>query len=319
MPTVEIINLSKKFGPKKQPAVDQLSLAMEEGDAMGFIGPNGAGKTTTMRIMASLLPPTSGDVTIQGWSVTRFPEQTKSLVGFLPDEFGVYRNVRVQELLEFFAGAYRIPKSERKSAIEDVMELTDLKEMRKTNIDTLSRGMRQRVFLAKTLLPNPPLLILDDPAANLDPRARIELKGILNALKKMGRTIFISSHILPELSDFCNKIAIIEQGRLVVCDKVANIVEMVRPGRHFVIRCLPSDRRIGAYLEKRGHTTVDGEETDTAGTWDQANVILHQTDLEIAANLLQEIVQEGFRVIEFKEQPMNLEDVFMKVTQGNVA
>jgi ABC-2 type transport system ATP-binding protein len=319
MPTVEITSLTKKFGPKKKPAVDDLSLAMEQGDAMGFIGPNGAGKTTTMRIMASLLPPTDGDVTIEGWSVTRFPEQAKSLVGFLPDEFGIYRNVRVQEFLEFFAGAYRIPKLQRKKAIEDVIELTDLQDMRKSNIDSLSRGMRQRVFLAKTLLPNPPLLILDEPAANLDPRARIELKGILNALKKMGRTIFISSHILPELSDFCNKIAIIEQGRLVVCDQVSNIVEMVRPGRQFTVRCLPSGKIIKEYLEELGYVTIDGHEVEGSAQWDQANVMIHETNLEVAAELLSRIIRDGFQVVEFKEQPMNLEDVFMKVTQGNVA
>jgi len=317
---IEVRHLTKRFGAQRS-AVEDLSLTIQQGDAMGFIGPNGAGKTTTMRIIATLLPATAGDVFVQGRSVTRFPEETKPLVGYLPDEFGIYRNLRVREFLEFFAAAYRLARGARRQAIADVVELTDLGSMTGTYLEALSRGMRQRVFIAKTLLANPPVLVLDEPAANLDPRARIELKSLLNELKRMGKTIFISSHILPELSDFCNKIAVIEQGRLVVCDEVARIIAMLRPGRHFAIACLGAAGGLTAHLRGRNVELVGPGSrpplSAPAGV-DRAEVVLKDGD-EQAADLLAGLVRDGLRIVEFREIPMNLEDVFLKVTEGKVA
>ncbi|NCO96083.1 MAG: ABC transporter ATP-binding protein, partial [Armatimonadetes bacterium] len=223
---VRIENLTKEY--RKLRAVDDLSLTIEEGDAFGFIGPNGAGKTTTIRVLATLLAPTSGEAYIDSVSVTKEPAKVRNLVGYMPDFFGVYDDVKAWEYLDFFAAAHRVPAARRKRVIEDVLELTDLTGKRDAFVDDLSRGMKQRLCLAKTLLHDPKVLLLDEPASGLDPRARIELRELLKELRKMGKTIFISSHILPELAEFCNRIGILEQGKLVVSGPVHEIAAKVR-------------------------------------------------------------------------------------------
>ncbi|MDO8684694.1 MAG: ABC transporter ATP-binding protein, partial [Armatimonadota bacterium] len=221
-------NLRREFG--KLTAVNDLNLNVEAGDIMGFIGPNGAGKTTTIRMVSTLLKPTSGAAYVGGIDVSREPEEVRRILGYMPDFFGLYDGVMVWEYLDFFAAAYQIPRSKRRQAIDDVLELTDLTIKRDSYVEALSRGMKQRLCLAKTILHDPKLLLLDEPASGLDPHARIEIKELLKELRKLGKTILISSHILPELADFCNKIAIIEQGSLVVSGDVSAIMEQCRGG-----------------------------------------------------------------------------------------
>src|SRR6266851_2215071 len=226
-PMIEIKHLRKEYKDKPEPAVKDLCLELEQGDIFGFIGPNGAGKTTTIKMLATLLTPTAGTAYVNGIDVVRQPELVRAVVGYMPDFFGVYDDIKVWEYLDFFAAAYRIPKDKRPQIIDDVLTLTDLNVKKDSYVESLSRGMKQRLCLAKTLVHDPKVLLLDEPASGLDPRARIEIKELLKELKNMGKTIIISSHILPELADFCNKIGIIEQGELVVSGEVQAIMQQL--------------------------------------------------------------------------------------------
>ena len=212
-------------------AVDHLDLKIEKGDVFGFIGPNGAGKTTTIRFLATLLKPTSGSAKINGFDVLRQVDDVKRSIGFMPDTFGLYDGMKVWEFLDFFATAYGLARSKRRALIEDVLTLVDLTSKRDTLVNGLSRGMQQRLCLAKTLVHDPPVLILDEPASGLDPRARVEMKALLKELQKMGKTILVSSHILPELADFCNKIGIIERGKLLAAGNVQDVIRSIRQNR----------------------------------------------------------------------------------------
>src|SRR5437763_658115 len=234
MPMIEIKHLRKEY--KDLVAVKDLSLELEQGDIFGFIGPNGAGKTTTIKMLATLLIPTAGTALVNGIDVVRYPEQIRSIVGYMPDFFGVYDDIKVWEYLDFFAAAYKIPRVKRPGIIDDVLELTDLTIKKEAYVEELSRGMKQRLCLAKTLVHDPKVLLLDEPASGLDPRARIEIKELLKELKSMGKTIIISSHILPELADFCNKIGIIEQGELVVSGEVQAIMQQVSGAHIYELR-----------------------------------------------------------------------------------
>ena len=202
-PMIQIQHLRKEY--KELVAVKDLNLELEAGDIFGFIGPNGAGKTTTIKMLSTLLTPTAGRAMVDGIDVVRYPEQVRGIVGYMPDFFGVYDDIKVWEYLDFFAAAYRIPKDKRPQIIDDVLTLTDLNVKKDSYVESLSRGMKQRLCLAKTLVHDPKVLLLDEPASGLDPRARIEIKELLKELKAMGKTIIVSSHILPELADFCNK------------------------------------------------------------------------------------------------------------------
>ena len=223
---LEVQHLRKEY--RNLTAVKDLSIRLEQGDIFGFIGPNGAGKTTTIKILATLLRPTAGRATIDGMDVVRDPEAVRGIIGYMPDFFGVYDDIKVWEYLDFFAAAYKIPRAKRPGIIDDVLELTDLSIRKEAYVEELSRGMKQRLCLAKTLIHDPKVLLLDEPASGLDPRARIEIKELLKELKSMGKTIIISSHILPELADFCNKIGIIEKGQMIVAGDVGQIVRQVR-------------------------------------------------------------------------------------------
>src|SRR6266849_230112 len=228
-PVIQIRHLRKEY--KDLVAVKDLNLELEQGDIFGFIGPNGAGKTTTIKMLATLLIPTAGTALVNGIDVVRHPEQIRSIVGYMPDFFGVYDDIKVWEYLDFFAAAYRVPKNKRPQIIDDVLTLTDLNVKKDSYVESLSRGMKQRLCLAKTLVHDPKVMLLDEPASGLDPRARIEIRELLKELKSMGKTIIISSHILPELADFCNKIGIIEQGELVVSGEVQAIMQQVSGAR----------------------------------------------------------------------------------------
>ncbi|HMF36472.1 MAG TPA: ABC transporter ATP-binding protein, partial [Isosphaeraceae bacterium] len=209
---IEVVNFTKRYGDFV--AVDDLSFSIGKGEIFGFIGPNGAGKSTTIRFLATLLRPTSGEGRICGHSVTADPMAVRRVIGFMPDDFGVYDGMKVWEFLDFFAVAYEIPRVSRKKIIGEVLELLDLTHKKDDYVNGLSKGMKQRLCLAKTLVHDPPVLILDEPASGLDPRARLEMKALLGELRRMGKTILISSHILSELADFCTSIGIIERGKL---------------------------------------------------------------------------------------------------------
>src|SRR6059058_6169538 len=223
---IETRDLTKMYGDLY--ALNRLTLKLERGDVYGFIGPNGAGKTTTMRILATLLNPTWGEATVCGYSIYNGAKEIRRLMGYMPDFFGVYDDMKVIEYLEFFAAAYRIKGAERRKKCEQVLELVDLGYKRDALVTSLSRGMTQRLGLARTLLHDPQVLLLDEPASGLDPRARIEMRALLKELRSMGKTILVSSHILPELADICNKIGIIEQGCLLVNGALSDVMKQVR-------------------------------------------------------------------------------------------
>jgi len=303
-------NLRKEFG--KLVAVDNLNLEIEAGDIFGFIGPNGAGKTTTIRMLATLLRPTAGKAYIDGIEVTANHRQVRPLIGFMPDFFGVYDDVKVWEYLDFFAAAYRIPKRERSDKIDNVLHLTNLGTKKDSFVEELSRGMKQRLCLAKTLIHGPKVLLLDEPASGLDPRARIEIKELLKKLKSMGKTILVSSHILPELADFCNKIGIIEKGRLIVAGDVKTILEQTVGGRILEIKVMdeaPKALEILSDLSSiKEAQLVDGMlQAQFSGT------------LEDQCSALRALVDADVKVLSFSEQATDLEDIFMKVTKGIVS
>jgi len=241
-------------------AVKDLSLTLEAGDIFGFIGPNGAGKTTTIKMLSTLLRPTAGRAFIDGIDVVREPDKVRGIIGYMPDNFGVYDDIKVWEYLDFFAAAYRIGRDKRPQIIDDVLELTDLGAKKNAYVEELSRGMKQRLCLAKTLVHDPKVLLLDEPASGLDPRARVEIKELLKELKAMGKTIIISSHILPELSDFCNKIGIIEQGELIVSGDVEDIMRQVAGAQRLVIKVMSPDVETALRLLKaRGRPRGRGD------------------------------------------------------------
>ena len=306
---LEINHLTKSYGALK--AVNDLSFVLNKGDTMGFVGPNGAGKTTTIKIAATLLDPTEGSVRICGYDVTESPMEVRKVLGYMPDFFGVYDDLKVWEYLDFFAAAYRIPKADRKQAASDVLELTDLAVKRESYVESLSRGMKQRLCLAKTLLHDPQLLILDEPASGLDPRARIELKEIIRDLKSMGKTVLISSHILPELADFCNKIAVVEAGRLVVAGSVADITAATHQIKQ--IEILVKERQDEAV------TFLTELEAVTMAEAKNAHIIVNYGGTAGDEHeIVSQLVHGGFQVLEFTPTKVDLEDVFMKVTRGIV-
>src|SRR6187431_1894901 len=223
---IETNDLTKKYGDLY--ALDRLTIKLTEGDVYGFIGPNGAGKTTTMRMLATLLNPTWGEATVCGHSIYTGAKEIRRLIGYMPDFYGVYDDMKVIEYLEFFAAAYRIQGPARRQKCEEVLEMVDLGYKRDALVTSLSRGMTQRLGLARVLLHDPEVLLLDEPASGLDPRARIEIRALLKELRKMGKTILVSSHILPELADICNKIGIIERGELLVNGEVTEVMKRVR-------------------------------------------------------------------------------------------
>ena len=306
---IDIQHLHKEY--KGLTAVQDLSLHLDAGDIFGFIGPNGAGKTTTIKMLATLLRPTSGRAAIDGIDVVAHPEAVRERIGYMPAFFGIYDDMRVWEYLDFFAGAYRLPRAERPRLIDDVLALTDLGGKKENYVEELSTGMKQRLCLAKTLIHDPKVLLLDEPASGLDPRARIEIKELFKELKAMGKTIIISSHILPELADFCNKVGIIERGQMLIEGDVQEIMAQVVGGRTLEVGLLgdpaPAQALLEAQPSVRAVRTI-GERLHLEFTG----------DLEAQADLHALLVGNGHRVLTFAEQETDLEDIFMKVTKGLV-
>lgn len=307
---IKLENLCKSFG--KHPAVVALSFEVPEGKIFGFIGPNGAGKTTTMRILATLSRPSWGGASLGGFDVASQQAEVRRIMGYMPDHFGIYPGMRVGEYLDFFGAAFRIPLAKRRGIIHDVLTLTDMEAKRDDFVDTLSQGNKQRVCLAKTLIHDPKVLILDEPASGLDPRARIELRELLKTLRSMGKTILISSHILSDLADFSDYVGIIERGKLVVTGTVQEVAKKYRPHRVFEWRFLDGAEIARAWFESQP-TTEKAELTDHLLRL-QGNF----TDEEIARSHT-ELVGRGVKLIACREIEANLEDVFMSVTSGGVS
>jgi ABC-2 type transport system ATP-binding protein len=306
-PMIETQDLTKMYGELY--ALNRLNLTLHKGDVYGFIGPNGAGKTTTMRILATLLNPTWGEAYVCGQSIYTGAKDIRRAIGYMPDFFGVYDDMKVIEYLEFFAAAYRIKGPARKKICEEVLELVDLTYKRDALVTSLSRGMTQRLGLARVLLHNPQVLLLDEPASGLDPRARIEIRGLLKELRAMGKTILVSSHILPELADICNKIGIIEQGVLLVNGAVVDVMKQVRADIVLNIAVASRMNEAAALLEAIA---------DVASVEDKNGVL----NVRLGENVVQytflarTLIENGFELTLFKEDEINLETAFMHLTKG---
>ena len=304
---IETVRLTKMYGQLY--ALKELDLNLREGDVYGFIGPNGAGKTTTMRILATLLNPTYGEAYVCGHSIYNGAKEIRRLVGYMPDFFGVYDDMKVIEYLEFFASAYRIAGDARKKICAEVLELVDLTYKRDALVTSLSRGMTQRLGLARTLLHDPQVLLLDEPASGLDPRARIEMRSLLKELRSLGKTILVSSHILPELADICNKIGIIEQGMLIVNGEVGEVMRQVRAEIVLNIAVAQRGEEAGRFLESQPEVAGVNESNGVF-------VVKLREGEHRYGPLAARLVAEGFELTKFTEDEINLETAFMHLTKG---
>lgn len=312
---IEIQGLTKHYNGLT--ALKDLHLSIEEGSVFGFIGPNGAGKTTTMRILTTLLKPSAGRAWVAGHSVTTEPEKVRRAIGYMPDFFGVYEDMKVWEYLDFFAACYNIPTAQRSPMIGDLLALVDLQAKRDEYVESLSRGMKQRLCLARTLAHDPQVLILDEPASGLDPRARIEMRELLRELKRMGKTIFFSSHILSEVADICTSIGIIEAGELVVAGDMAEMRRRLRAHRLIQTRVLGDLTPLQDYLlaHEQVHTIIAGAAVDLPP--DTLRFDFSGSDADLAA-LLADLVRRDIAVIGLHEESGDLEDVFLHATKGIV-
>jgi ABC-2 type transport system ATP-binding protein len=304
---IETHDLTKMYG--EMYALNRLNLTLQQGDVYGFIGPNGAGKTTTMRILATLLNPSWGEATVCGYSIYTGAKDIRRVIGYMPDFFGVYDDMKVIEYLEFFASAYRIKGAARKKICSEVLELVDLTYKRDALVTSLSRGMTQRLGLARTLLHDPQVLLLDEPASGLDPRARIEMRGLLKELRGMGKTILVSSHILPELADICNKIGIIEQGCLLVNGEVTEVMKRVRTD--VVLNVHVADR-----LSEAADLLESQAEVEAVDEKNGVLIVKLRPGVHQYGFLASRILENGFELTMFKEDEINLETAFLHLTKG---
>ncbi len=311
---IETRGLTKQYG--KLTALKSLNLKVETGAVFGFVGPNGAGKTTTMRILATLLRPTAGGAWVAGHSVLKERREVRRAIGYMPDFFGVYGDMKVWEYLDFFAACYEIPAETRTRLANDLLELVDLAHRRDDYVDALSRGMKQRLCLARSLAHDPQILILDEPASGLDPRARVEIRELLRELQGMGKTILVSSHILSEIQEVCTHIGIIEAGQLVATGTMAEMRKRIREQRVVRIGLTGRIEETQAWLE--GRPDVVRVEPVT-GNGDGDLQVTFAGDDEALARLLNDLVGAGFPVLNFREETGDLEDVFMRLTKGVVS
>ncbi len=306
---VQTINLTKRYG--KLTALDNLHLNIEEGECFGYIGPNGAGKTTTIRILATLLQPTWGEARVCGHVVGYESRKIRPLIGYVPDFFGAYEDMTTSEYLEFFAAAYDIHGKKRDQIVGDVLELTDLTYKRDALVDSLSRGMKQRLSIARVLLHDPKLLLLDEPASGLDPRARIEMRELLKELHRMGKTILISSHILPELADLCSSIGILERGKLVFQGPVEEALRRAKTGTIVHVVTPDDQEKVRQVLEKL--PTVEN-----AAIRDGTVVLSLSQDSNDFTFIAEAMLSNRLRITEIREEELDLEDAFMRLTRGLV-
>jgi ABC-2 type transport system ATP-binding protein len=302
-------NLTKVYG--KRMALDHVSFEVPEGEIFGFVGPNGAGKTTTLRILAGLLEPTGGHASIGGVDIARQPDLVHSRLGYMPDFFGVYDQLTVSEYLDFYAACYRQPKERRVKVVAQLLDLIGLTERRDQMVDTLSRGLKQRLCLARALVHDPVVLLLDEPASGLDPRARVDMREILKELRRMGKTIIISSHILPELTELCTMIGIIDHGHMQATGSVQEVVQHLSAGRRLRITVV-GDREAAVAVLKP-HSAVRNVEIDNG-----AIEATYEGDESTAADILQALTAGGIKVSGFSQVDGGLEEAFMRATSDEV-
>ena len=306
---IETNDLTKKYGELF--ALERLTIKLEQGDVYGFIGPNGSGKTTTMRILATLLNPSWGEASVCGYSIYTGSKDIRRAIGYMPDFFGVYDDMKVTEYLEFFAAAYRIQGPARRKKVDEVLELVDLTYKRDALVTSLSRGMTQRLGLARVLLHEPQVLLLDEPASGLDPRARIEMRKLIKRLRSMNKTIMLSSHILPELADICNKIGIIERGKLIFNGTVDEAKRAVRQGYVFLVSVGDRNEEAAKRLESFGEV---GKVEVLPAT---ASLRVTLKDGHDDGSFIPErLIAERFKLRSFQEEEIDIEDVFMGITKG---
>jgi ABC-2 type transport system ATP-binding protein len=312
-PIIEIRELTKRF--KQRIAVNNLSFNIESGEIFGLVGPNGAGKTTTMRMLVTLLKPDHGEITVGGSSISKRPNDVRRQIGFMPDSFGIYGDMTVQEYLDFFGACYKIHPSQRAHLINDLLELVDLGHRRDDMVDTLSTGLKQRLGIARVLIHDPNILVLDEPASGLDPRARVEIRELLLEVARLGKTIVFSSHILADVGELCSRVGIIEDGKLAALGTLEQLSAHVMPHRELHIGLLNRKEEAQMMLQsmpgvaevrllENGRVSL---EVDFLGD-DEA---IHQ--------LLAKLLEQGFPVIHFIEETKNLEEVFMRTTKGIVS
>jgi len=306
---VDVRGLRKEFG--RMTALDDVSFSFGAGDVMAFVGPNGAGKTTTMRILATLDEPSAGDALVDGLSIIQEPETARRSIGFVPDALPTHADITVHEYLDFFARAYGLRGPQRKQVIEGVEEFTNLAGIRHKLLKALSKGMNQRVCLARALLHDPQVLILDEPAAGLDPRARIELRELIRVFASQGKAILMSSHILTELAEICTGVVIIEQGRILRAGTLAEVVNGDREMRTLIIRSI-------GRIEELHRALLELPGVDQVSADDELLRVEFGGSEEGASDLLTELVRRGFRIAGFHQEAVDLEQVFMDVTTGGV-
>ncbi len=312
---IETVNLTRKYGDLT--ALDNLNLTIEEGTCFGFIGPNGAGKTTTIKILATLLKPTWGEARVDGHVVGYQNHLIRPLIGYVPDFLGAYDDMLVSEYLEFFAACYGIHGEKRMRVVGEVLELTDLVSKRKSDVNGLSRGMQQRLSVARVLLHDPKVLLMDEPSSGLDPRARIEMRELLKELRRMGKTILISSHILFELAELCTAVGVVEQGKLIFSGGISEMMDRAGSGSmvHVVVDERPQEA--AALLKQvRGILKVTLEREEKVVRID---VTIDPKSGMPISDIPSRLIAQGFRVARFSHEPMNLETAFMRLTKGIVS
>ncbi|WP_226037558.1 ABC transporter ATP-binding protein [Aquibacillus saliphilus] len=308
---IEIINLTKRYGSFT--ALENLNLTIDKGTVFGFVGPNGAGKSTTFSILATLLAPTKGTAYVNGFDVTKNPKQVRKHIGYVPDFFGVYDQFKVHEYLDFYGASYSIPTSERKTIIPQLLELVNLTEKTDAYVDLLSRGMKQRLCLARALIHDPEVLILDEPASGLDPRARVEMRGILRELKNMDKTIIISSHILPELSEICDELGVIENGKLIANGNVNQIEHQLQAQKILMVTVKENIEQAIAFFEDDSNVL----EIDQDQQNQQLLKLSYQGSDDQQVELLKKAIGVGIPILTLGQKQTNLEDIFMEITKGD--
>ncbi len=301
--------LTKKY--KNVLALDRLNLVVEAREIFGYIGPNGAGKTTTIRILCGLMRPTSGKAEVAGVDVVAAPQRAKELVGYTPEQFGVYNGMRVWEYLDFFGAAYRMGARQRKQRVEEVFGITGTEEMRDYFMESLSRGMQQRVGIARGLIHNPKVLVLDEPTSGLDPRARIEIRQLLKRLKDMGKTILVSSHILPELASVCDRIGILEQGRLLLCDRMEHVLQQVESRQILEIEILGDAAQAAKFLKDR----YPADQLEVREIVGRLLRLSFAGDEQAVAGLTTALAEHKYGVLSCREELLDLEKVYLRVTE----
>ncbi|MBC8290935.1 MAG: ABC transporter ATP-binding protein [Planctomycetes bacterium] len=307
---IETRQLTKRYGDLV--AVNHIDLKLSEGDVFGFIGPNGSGKTTTMRMIATLLQPDYGEAYVCGKSIYTHPQEIRRLVGFMPDFFGVYEDMTVVEYLEFFAAAYRVSVDKRRAVVEEKLELVDMAFKRDAMVNQLSRGQTQRIGLARVLLHEPQVLLLDEPASGLDPRARIEIRNLLKRLGELNKTVIVSSHILPELADVCTRVGMIEKGDLIIDGHVDEVMRKARQRIILHIQVSEETDKAAALIEQ--HDLVESVEVDSTATI----LTTLKADILDYSDLPSSLVTAGLKLKLFREEEVNLETAFMELTKGLV-